>query len=136
MITLEYQNGSDCYTIFSLSFPIPLHERVLHLIYPHLNNLNPPLVDHSKLYLSTCPIKYPLYLSMSCSNQGNTVQMSSLYKCGQKSSCSAFNVVVTAFSYIFLGFLHSHVSTKHIYVIEVSWKVTLIAGLHILNTIH
>ena len=121
---------------FSLSFSIPLHERVLHLIYPHLNNLHPPLVDHSKPYLSACPIKHPLQLSVSCDSQGNTVQRSSPHKCVQKSSYSAFNVVVTTFSQIFSGFLPFHESAKYIYVIEASWKVTLIAGLYILNPIH
>jgi len=38
---------------------------------------------------------------------------------------------VLAFSYIFLGFLPSHVSMKHILIIEPSWKVTLIARLYI-----
>ena len=121
---------------FSLSFSIPLHERVLHLIYPPLNNLYPPLVDHPKLYLSTCPIRHPLQLSVSCGSQYNTVQRSSPQKCDLKSSSNTFNVVVTTFSQIFLGFLPSHVSAKYIYVIEASWKVTLIAGLYILNPIH
>ena len=121
---------------FSLSFSIPLHERVLHLIYPPLNNLYPPLVDHPKLYLSTYPIRHPLQLSVSCGSQCNTVQRSSPQKCGLKSSSNTFNVVVTTFSQIFLGFLPSHVSAKYIYVIEAFWKITLVAGLYILNSIH
>ena len=38
---------------------------------------------------------------MSCGRRDNTVQRSSPYKCGQKSICHAFNVVIAAFSWIF-----------------------------------
>ena len=132
IITLKYQNGSNSSIVFSP----PLHERVLHLIYPPLNILYPPLVDHPKLYLSTCPIRHPLQLSVCCNSQGNIVQRSSSHKCGQKSSYSAFNVMVTAFFQICLGFPPSHVFAKYIYVIEAFWKITLVAGLYILNSIH
>ena len=123
------------YYFFSLFFD-PLSRGVFHLIYPLLNHLHPPLVDHSNSYLSTCPIRYPLQLSVSCGSQGGTVQRSSPHKCGQKSSYNAFNAMVSAFPYIFLGFLPSHMFMRHIPVIEASWKVTLIARLHTLNHIH
>ena len=69
---------------------------LLHYIAP-LNHLDPTLVDHLSPYLSTCPIKHFLWLSVSCDSQDSTIQGSSLHKCGQKSSCNAFNAVVATF---------------------------------------
>ena len=85
-------------TVFSFSFSsIPLLRRILHIIYPPLDHPHPTPVDHPSLYLSTCPIRHPLWFSVSCGNQGSIVQRSSPHKCDQKSSCSACNAVVAAF---------------------------------------
>ena len=57
--------------------------------------------------MSVCPIRHPLWSSVSCDSQGNIVQGSFPHKCGQKNSCSAFNAVVVAFHWIYLGFFSS-----------------------------
>ena len=114
----------------SLSFLISLSWRVFNIIYLPLDHLHPTLVDHLSRHLSTCPIKHPLQFSVSCDSQGSTVQRSSPHKCGQKSSCNAFNVVVAAFPQIFLGFLPSHMFMRHVPIIGASWRVTLIARVH------
>lgn len=74
---------------------------------PHLDHLDPTLIDHLSPHLSTCPIRHPLWPTVSRGDQGNTVQGSLPHKCGQKSSCSAFNAVVAAFLQIFLNSHHS-----------------------------
>ena len=56
------------------------------------------LVYHLSLHLSICPISHLLWLSVNGSGWNYTVQRSSPHKCGQKSCCSAFNVVVAAFA--------------------------------------
>ena len=116
--------------VFSLSVSIFLSWRVFHIIYLPLDHLHPTLVDHLSPHLSTCPIRHPLQFSVSCGRQGNTVQRSSPHKCGQKSSCNAFNAMVAAFSQIFLGFLPSRMFMRHVPIIGTSWRVTLIAGVH------
>ena len=95
-------------TVFLPSFFSPfssalLGRRVSPIIQPPLSYLDPKLVDHLNPYLSTCLIKHPLWISVSCDCQGSTVQGSSPHKCSQKSSCSAFNAVVVAFPQIFFG---------------------------------
>ena len=80
-ITVGYKYNYNCYSILSL----------------FLGHLDPTLVDHLSPYLSTCPIKHPFWLSVSCGSQGSTIQASPQHKCGQKSSCNAFNAVVAAF---------------------------------------
>ena len=117
-------------------FPIPSSRRVLHIIYLSLDHPHPTSVDHPKLYLSTCPIKHPFWFSVNCGSQGSIIQRSSPHKCGQKSSCSAFNVVVTTFPQIFLGLISSRMFIRHVPIIRTSWKITLIAGLYTLNYIH
>ena len=87
-------------------FPIPLSWRVSYIIYLLLDHLDPTLVDHLNLHLSAYPIRHPLWFSVSCGSQGNIVQGSSQRKCGQESSCSAFNAVVAAFLKIFLRSHH------------------------------
>ena len=76
-------------------------------------------------YLSTYPIRHPLWLCMSCGSQGSIVQGSSPYKCDQKSSCSAFNVVATALSQIFPSSYSSSIFVMLAPSSGVSWKVTL-----------
>ena len=54
--------------------------------------------------------------SVSCGSQGNTVQGSSQHKCGQESSCSAFNAVIVAFPKIFLRSHHPWMFMIHIFI--------------------
>ena len=60
---------------------------------------------------------------MSCGSQDSTIQRSSPHKCGQKSSCNAFNVVVAAFSF---GVLVWHVPIN-----GASWRAVLVAKIHV-----
>ena len=53
-------------------FPIPTLRRV-HIIYLPPDHPHPTPVDHPSLYLSTCPIKYPLWFSVSCGSQVSIV---------------------------------------------------------------
>ena len=62
-----------------------------------LDHLDPTLVDHLSPYLSAHPIRYPFQPFVSRGSQGSIVQWSSPHKCGQKSSCNAFNAVVADF---------------------------------------
>ena len=62
---------------------------------------------------------------MSCGSQGSTVQGSSPYKCGKKSSCSAFNAVAVALSQIFPSSYSSSMFAMLAPRSRVSWKVTL-----------
>ena len=112
-------------------FPIPFSWRVSHIIQLPLEHLDSTLVDHPSLHLSTCPIRHPLQLSVSYGSQGNIIQKSSPHKCGQKSSCNAFNAVATAFLQIFLGFLPSCMFMRHVPIIVTSRRVILIARIHI-----
>ena len=75
-------------------------EDISHYIVP-LNHPPPTLVHHLNHHLSICPIKLLLQLFLSCDFLGNTVQRSTLHKCGHKSRYNAFNVVVAAFLWIF-----------------------------------
>ena len=71
--------------VFFLPFSDPLFmEDLLHYIYISLDHLDPTLVGHLSPYLSTCPIRHPLWLSVSYGSQDNTVQGSSPHKCNQK----------------------------------------------------
>ena len=75
--------------------------------------------------MSACPIKHPLWLSMSCGSQDSIVQGSSPHKCGKKSSCSAFNAVAVALSQIFPSSYSSSMFAMLAPSSGVSWKVTL-----------
>ena len=101
-------------------FPIPPSQRVLRIIYSPLDHFHPTSADHPSLYLSTCPIRHHFWFSMSCGSQCSTIQKSSPHKCGQKSSCSAFNTVVATFPQIFLGLLPSRMFMRHVPIIGVS----------------
>ena len=105
--------------------------RVFSIIQLPLDHLDPTLVDHLSPYLNTCLIRHPFWLSMSCGSQGNTVQRSFPHKCCQKSRCSAFNAVVAAFPQLFLDSPLSCMFMMHVLITGVSWKVTLIVGIHI-----
>ena len=75
-------------TVFPKSiFSIPLSWRVSYVIYLLLVDLGPPFVDHASRYLSACPIYRLLQLSVSCSNQGGTIQGSFPHQCSQIVSC-------------------------------------------------
>ena len=100
-IGIEYHYKLQCYSVPSRVFLIPSSWQVSHIIQLFLDHLNPILVDHLSYYLSTCPIRCIFQLFVSCGSQDSTVQKSSPHKCGQKSSCNAFNAVVVAFSQIF-----------------------------------
>ena len=97
LITARYKDNLNCYNVLSLLFRSPLHGGSFTLYIPPLDHLHPTLVDHPSPYLSTYLIRHLLWFFVSCDNQGSTVQRYSSHKCGLKSSCSAFNVVVTAF---------------------------------------
>ena len=62
-----------------------------------LDHLDRTLVHHLNLYSSICLVKYLLWLSVNSGGWDYTVQGSSSHKCGQKSCCSTYNAVVTAF---------------------------------------
>ena len=84
-----------------------------------LDHLNRTLVNHLNLHSSTCPIKHLLWLSMNGCGWDCAVQGSSPHKCSQKSCCSAFNAVVTAFLLDISAFLSSsYVPEVHPY----HWK--------------
>ena len=89
---------------FFLFFLIPSSWRVSYIIQVPLDHLDPTFVDHLSPYLSVYSIRHLLWLSVSCGNQGSTVQGFSPHKCGQKNSCSTYNAVVVAFPQIFFGF--------------------------------
>ena len=86
---------------FSSPKKIPFSWRVSYIIQFSLGHLDPTLIDHLSPYLSVCPIRHPLQLVVSCDSQDNTVQGSPQHKCGQKSSCNAFNAEVAVFLQIF-----------------------------------
>ena len=84
-----------------------------------LDHLDRTLIIHLNLHSSACPIRHFLWLSVHGGSWDCTVQGSSPHKCGQKSFCSAFNVVVAAFLLDISTFLSS------LYVLEVHpycWK--------------
>ena len=126
LITIGYKDSFDCYSTFSLFFPIPSYRGSLTLYIPPLDHLDSTLVNHLSFHLSVCPIRDPLWLSVSCDSQCSTVQGSSQHKCGQESSCSAFNAVVAAFPKIFLRSHHPWMFMIHIFVTGASWKVLMI----------
>ena len=83
---------------FSLLFSIPLSGRAFTLYSLFLHYPDHTFVHHLSLHLSICPISHLLWLPVNCGGWNCTVQRSSPHKCGQKSCCSVFNVVVTAFA--------------------------------------
>ena len=97
-------------------------EGLLHYIV-HFGLSWSTLVDHLSSHLSVCPIRHSLWLSVSCGSKDNNVQGSSPHKCGQKSSCSAFNVVVAALSQIFPSSYSSSMFMMLALSSGVSWNV-------------
>ena len=131
ILRLCYKLCSRELQCFSFFFSIPSSWKVSYIIQLPLNHPNPTLVDHLSSHLSAYPIRHPLWSLVSYGSQYNNVQGSSPHKCGQKSSCNAFNAVVAAFHQIFLGFLHPYAFMMHVLITGASWKVTLIVGIHI-----
>ena len=118
-------------TVFCFYFSDPfLMEGFLHYIAPAGPSWSytcwsfEPLLE----YLSH---QTPPWLSVSCGSQSSTVQGSSPRKCGQRSSCSAFNVVIVAFPKIFLNSHHHGTFMIHIPVTRASSKITLIIKIFI-----
>ena len=72
---------------------------------------------------------------MSCGSQDSTVQGFSPHKCGQKSSCSAFNAVAVALSQIFPSSYSSNMFAMLAPSSGVSWKVTLSDRAYIRSTL-
>ena len=110
---------------FFLEFSILSSRKVPHIIQILVNHLDPILIDHLSPYSSAPPIRHPLWLSVSCSSQGSTVQESSPHKCGQKVSCWTFNAVAAAFPQIFPNFHPFSTFIMHVPLRGISWKVTL-----------
>ena len=108
------------YSFFSSPFSMEGLSR--YIVF--LGHLNPTLIIYLSPYLSTCPIRYPLWLFVSCVRRDNTVQRSSLHKCGQKNSYSAFNAVIAVFPLIFLSSLPSCTFMRHVPIAGTSWRVT------------
>ena len=114
----------DVTVILSLSFLLtflrsPPHRDSFSLYNLLFHHLDRTLVSYLNFHSNTCPIRHLLWLSVSCSGWNHTVQESSPHKCGQKSCCSALNVVVTAFLLDISAFLSSS------YILEVHpyhWK--------------
>ena len=93
-------------SLFSLNFSsISFFRDSFSLYNLLLDHLRRTLVSYSSLYSSTCPIRYLPWLPVSCSGWNYTVHGSSSHKCSQKSCCSAFNAVVTAFPLDIYAFL-------------------------------
>ena len=68
--------------MFHFSFFCPLFHEESFTLYPPLDHLHTPPVDHLNLYLNTGPIRPSFWLPVSCVSQGNADQRSSLHKCG------------------------------------------------------
>ena len=86
------------FSLFLSHFRSPLSGRAFTLYSFFLHYPDRTLVHHLSCHLSTCPISHLLWLSVNGGSWNCTVQWSSPYKCGKKSCCSAFNVVVAAFA--------------------------------------
>ena len=86
------------FSLFLSHFRSPLSGRVFTFYSFFLHYHDHTLVHHLSRHLSTCPINHLFWLSVNGGGWNCNVQRSSPYKCGQKSCCSAFNVVVAAFT--------------------------------------
>ena len=103
----------------------PPSERAFRLYSFLLHYPDRTLVHHLSLHLSICPISHLLWLSVNGGGWNCTVQRSSPHKCGQKSCCNAFNVVVAAFaSRYFCILIIFCMCLKFILISGSSWKVT------------
>ena len=97
--------------LFLSNFQSPLSGRAFTLYSFFLHYSDRTLVYHLSLHLSTCLISHLLWLSVNGSGWNCIVQRSSPHKCGQRSFCSAFNVVVATFAsryfYILIIFVYA-----------------------------
>ena len=95
--------------IFNPHFLGRLSHYIVNSFFLHYSDRT--LVYHLSLHLSTCLISHLLWLSVNGSGWNCIVQRSSPHKCGQKSFCSAFNVVVATFAsryfYILIIFVYA-----------------------------
>ena len=82
--------------IFNPHFLGRLSHYIVNSFFLHYSDRT--LVYHLSLHLSTCPISHLLWLSVNGGGWNCIGQRSSPHKCGQKSCCSAFNVVVATFA--------------------------------------
>ena len=105
-ITVGYKYNFDCYSIL-LYFSISSSWKVPYIIQFPWNHLDPTLVGHLSPNSSTCPIRHPLCLSVSCGSQGNTVQGSSPYKCSQEVWWDTLNVMVATIPSVMSGLTRS-----------------------------
>ena len=84
---------------FSISSNPPPSVRSFTLYSFFLNYHDRTLVHHRSLHSNICPIRHLPWLPVDGGGWDCTVQRSSPHKCGQKSCCSAFNMVVVAFAF-------------------------------------
>ena len=84
---------------FSISSNPPPSVRFFTLYSFFLNYHDRTLVHHRSLHSNICPIRHLPWLPVDGGGWDCTVQRSSPHKCGQKSCCSAFNMVVIAFAF-------------------------------------
>ena len=82
---------------FSISLNLPPSRKSFTLYSFFLNYHNRTLVHHLNPHSSIYLIRNLLWLSMNGGGWDCTVQRFFPHKCGQKSCCNAFNVVVAAF---------------------------------------
>ena len=120
LIGNSYQINLNCYSAFFSNFQIPYPQRISYIIQFLLNDLDPTLIGHLSRYLSSCPIRHPLWPSVSCDSQDSTVQGSSPHKCNQKVSYRAFNAMTAAFPQIFPNFHSSNTFTMHVLLSGIS----------------
>ena len=97
IISESWRYSSSFSLLFSYFFRSLFHGESFTLYSFLVDYLDRIPVSYLNLHSSTCPIRHLLYLSLSGSGWDYTVQGSSPHKYGQKSCCSALNVVVTVF---------------------------------------
>ena len=85
--------------LFLSHFRSPLSGRAFTLYSFFLHYPDRTLVHHLSRHLNTCSINHLLWLSVNGDGWNCTVQKFSPHKCGQKSCCSAFNMMVTTFAF-------------------------------------
>ena len=96
-IGTKYNYILDCYNVLSPVFFATLLKECPFRYIVSLELSLPYTCWSFGCYLSTCPIRHPLWPFVSCDCQCSTVQRSYSHKYDQKSSCNAFNEVVVAF---------------------------------------
>ena len=86
------------FSLFFSVFRSPFSGRAFTLYSFFFSDLDHTLVYYLSFHLSICPISHLLWLSVNGGGWNCIIQRSSPHKCGQKSCCSAFNVVEAAFA--------------------------------------